>query len=80
MTLKIELTGPQGNAFYLMGLVENLGKKLCLTQEKRQEIITEMKSSDYNNLVYTFAKNFGQVVDIYKSGELQVYTFSDIDA
>jgi hypothetical protein len=80
MTLKIELAGPQGNAFYLMGLVENLGKKLGLNQEKRQEIITEMKSSDYNNLVYTFAKNFGQVVDIYKSGELQVYTFSDIDA
>ena len=80
MSLKIELSGPQGNAFYLMSLVENLGKQLGIAQEKRDEIIKEMRSSTYDNLLNTFAKNFGIVVDVYKNGELQNFTFTDADA
>jgi len=69
MTLTIDLSGPQGNAFYLMGLVSNLGRQLGLDQEKIDIILTEMKSSDYGNLVKTFSENFGVVVDIYKNGK-----------
>jgi hypothetical protein len=67
--MNIELSGPQGNAFYLMGLVYNLGQKLGLTQDNINTIINEMRSSDYDNLVKTFIKNFGVVVQLYKNGK-----------
>lgn len=70
MSLKIDLSGPQGNAFYLMMLVSELGDQLGLDQHVMSAIITEMKSSDYDNLVKTFSKNFGCVVEIYKDGVL----------
>jgi hypothetical protein len=70
MSLKIDLSGPQGNAFYLMAMVNKLGEQLGLSVEKTKEILDEMKSSDYNNLLKTFAKNFGTVIELYKDGQL----------
>jgi len=58
----IDLTGPQGNAFALMGTAMNLGKQLGLTKEQRDQIIEEMKSSDYENLIQVFDKHFGAIV------------------
>jgi len=67
--MNIELSGPQGNAFYLMGLVDNLGQQLGLTQENINTIVNEMRSSDYDNLVKTFIKNFGMIVQLYQNGK-----------
>ena len=58
----IDLTGPQGNAFALMGIAMNLGKQLGLTKEQRDQVIEEMKSSDYENLIQVFDKHFGAFV------------------
>jgi hypothetical protein len=69
ITMNIELSGPQGNAFYLMGLVDNLGQQLGLTQEKVNIIVNEMKSSNYDNLLKTFIKNFGMIVQLYQNGK-----------
>jgi len=69
ITMNVELSGPKGNAFYLMGLVDNLGQQLGLTQEKVNIIINEMKSSNYDNLLKTFIKNFGMVVELYQNGK-----------
>ena len=55
----IDLTGPQGNAFYLLGLAGQLSKELGLSADK---IMNEMKSSDYDALVETFDKYFGDYV------------------
>lgn len=52
-----------------MSQVVNLGRQLGLTQEKVDEIITEMKSSTYDNLVKVFADNFGEVIELYKYGQ-----------
>lgn len=80
MSLKIYLSGPQGNAFYLMALVENFGRQLGIIKEERDTIITEMESSDYDNLVKIFAKNFGMYVEIYdKDGELYDWKTAYID-
>ena len=67
--MKIELSGPQGNAFYLMGLVDNFGRQLNLTQEIVNKIIKEMRSSDYDDLLKTFIKNFGMIVQLYQNGK-----------
>jgi hypothetical protein len=55
----IDLTGPQGNAFFLMGQVGQYARQLGLDSN---QIITEMKSGDYENLVAVFDHYFGDYV------------------
>ena len=55
----IDLTGPQGNAFVLLGKATTYARQLELDAEK---IIAEMKQGDYENLVMTFDKYFGEYV------------------
>ena len=55
----IDLTGPQGNAFALMGLAEFYAKQLNFNSK---EIINEMMEGDYENLVEVFDKYFGYYV------------------
>jgi hypothetical protein len=55
----IDLTGPQGNAFFLMGQVGPYARRLGLDSN---QIITEMKSGDYENLVAVFDRYFGDYV------------------
>lgn len=61
--ITIDLTGPQGNAFFLLGTVSNLAKQLGMDSE---EIIEEMKSGDYENLIKVFDHYFGSIVTLYK--------------
>lgn len=61
--IEIDLTGPQGNAYCLLGYADQLGKQLGLDTKKIQE---EMKSGDYENLVETFDKYFGDYVTLLR--------------
>ena len=54
--LTIDLTGPEGNAFVLMGYARNWAKQLGRDAD---EIINEMMSGDYDNLVEVFDREFG---------------------
>jgi len=60
---KIDLTGPDGNAFVLLGLAKSFSKQLNLNWE---EISEEMKSGDYENLIKVFDKYFGEIIDLYR--------------
>jgi pantoate kinase len=55
----IDLTGPDGNAFVLMGYAKRFAKQLGLNSS---EIINEMTSGDYEHLLEVFDKNFGSFV------------------
>lgn len=61
--LEIDLTGPQGNVFYLLGLVPRFAKQLGLNAE---EIRDDMKSRDYDYAVEVFERHFGQHVILYR--------------
>jgi hypothetical protein len=61
--ITIDLTGPQGNAFFLLGTASNLAKQLGMNSE---EIIEEMKSGDYENLLEVFDGYFGDIVTLYR--------------
>lgn len=61
--IEIDLTGPEGNAFYLIGAAGNLAKQLGLSGA---EIKAEMMSGDYEHLVNTFDKHFGHFVTLYR--------------
>lgn len=64
-TIEIDLSGQQGNAFYLLGLANNLSKKLNLDADIIQK---EMMESDYENLIQVFDKYFGSIVTLYRQG------------
>ena len=53
----VDLTGPDGNAFALMGLASRLAKQLGI-----ESPTDEMMSGDYENLLEVFDKNFGDFV------------------
>jgi hypothetical protein len=63
LPIEIDLTGPQGNAFCLLGMAEDLGKQLG---KDVKAITTEMKSSDYENLLKVFDREFGSIVTMYR--------------
>jgi len=61
--IEIDLTGPQGNVFFLIATAKHLAKQLGLDGK---EIQTKMMSGDYENAVNVFDKNFGHFVTLYR--------------
>lgn len=59
----IDLTGPDGNVFVLMGYAIRYARQLDLDGEK---IINEMQSSDYENAVQVFDNYFGSFVTLLR--------------
>ena len=55
----IDLTGPKGNAFFLLAQANRLAKDLGLHPF---QILDEMKEGDYEHLINTFDKYFGEYV------------------
>ena len=63
MSRVIDLQGPQGNAFALMGHAVDLLRQLDRRDEVHA-IRTDMMSGDYDNLIRIFEKNFGDYVTL----------------
>lgn len=64
--IKIDLTGPEGNAFNLMGVA----RALCKAQGKDVDnIIARMRSGDYEHLLKVFDEEFGYFVILYRNEE-----------
>ena len=55
----IDLTGPDGNAFVLMGTAVNLAKQLGKDGKAIRE---EMMAGDYEHLLSVFDREFGHFV------------------
>ena len=64
--IEIDLTGPQGNAYYLLSLADNLAKQLRYDKAKREKIKREMMLTDYEGLLYTFDREFGLLVTLWR--------------
>jgi hypothetical protein len=55
----IDLTGPEGNAFFLLGKAREFAKQLGIPH---QPIEDDMMSGDYEHLIQVFDKHFGNFV------------------
>jgi hypothetical protein len=55
----IDLTGPDGNAFTLMGMASNFARQLG---KDGKAITDEMKMGDYEHLLSVFDREFGHFV------------------
>lgn len=64
--IEIDLTGPQGNSFFLLGTASKLGRQLGWDRDEIEILLRQMRNSDYENLVQTFDKHFGDFVTLYK--------------
>lgn len=61
--IEIDLTGPEGNAFMLIGMASKWAKQLGLDSKAIQE---EMMEGDYDNLLSVMEKYFGEHIVMYR--------------
>ena len=61
--IEIDLTGPEGNAFVLIGYANKWAKQLGLDSKAIQ---ADMMSGDYDHLLSVMEKHFGDYVIMYK--------------
>lgn len=61
--IHIDLTGQNGNAFYLLGLARKLAREL---DKDGDEITARMTAGDYDNLIDVFDQEFGDIVTLYR--------------
>ena len=67
-TRTIDLSGPHGNAYFLLGTAQQWGKQLGMDTEA---VLADMRSEDYEHLLEVFEKHFGTIVTLLnKPGEL----------
>ena len=64
--IEIDLTGPEGNAFVLLGYAERFSRQLGHSKFKTKCILDEMRLTDYEGLLYTFDREFGHFVTLYR--------------
>lgn len=60
---QIDLSGPAGNAFAMLGYAHKLAKELG---KDGKAITDEMQSGDYENLISVFDREFGEFVDLVR--------------
>lgn len=61
--IEIDLTGPEGNAYMLIGMAGKWAKQLGLDSKAIQ---AEMMSGDYENLLAVMEKYFGDYIIMYR--------------
>ena len=64
--LEIDLTGPEGNAFVLLGYAQRWGRQLGYSEHRIKCITDEMKLTNYEGLLHTFDREFGDFVTIWR--------------
>ena len=61
--IEIDLTGPDGNAYAILGLAKRLCRQLDIPFKP---LMDEMTSGDYENLIKVFDNKFGSFVTMYR--------------
>lgn len=64
--IEIDLTGPDGNAYVIMGYAKRFGKQIGMSDSYIKEMLEKMMSSDYENLIKVFDDEFGSVVTLLR--------------
>ena len=57
----IDLSGPDGNVFSLIGVATRLAKQF---EKDPKAIMAEMMSGDYRNALFVFDREFGEFIDL----------------
>ena len=57
----IDLTGPDGNSFYLLSMAQKLSKQIGLDWNEVRDVMTE---GNYEELIAAFDIYFGNYIDL----------------
>jgi hypothetical protein len=58
----IDTTGPNGNAFALLGTADRLARQLGYNEERRDDLRRMMMAGDYQNLLEVMDNEFGDLI------------------
>ena len=61
-SIVLDIDGSEGNAFNLIGTATMLGRDCGYSEKEIKEMVDDMKSGEYINLLKILDKNFGSVV------------------
>ena len=61
--IHIDLTGPEGNAYVLLGYAQRWLKQM---ERDPQRVIDDMTSGDYEHLLEVFEREFGEYCTLYR--------------
>jgi hypothetical protein len=64
MKFAIDLSGPEGNAFWLIGFSKRLGQHLGRSREEMNDLTNEMLTGNYENLLQIFRREFGDYIEL----------------
>ena len=64
--IEIDLTGPEGNAYVLLSYASQFCRQLGYDKFRTECILEEMKLTDYEGLLYTFDREFGSFVTLWR--------------
>jgi len=64
--IEIDLKGPEGSAQVLLAYAQKIGYTLGLTEEEVKDVLSEMRSRDYEHLIRVFEEHFGSYVIMYR--------------
>lgn len=67
--IDIDLDGPDGNAFVILGYVKSIGRQVGFAENVQKRISEEMKKSDYDHLISVFIKYFNPYVNLWTSND-----------
>lgn len=65
-SIEIDLTGPCGNAHFLLGFARTHARKRGMTEVEVAALLAEMMSGDYELLIQVFDRTFGDEVVLYR--------------
>ena len=66
LPIEIDLSGPEGNAYVLLGYAVNFCKQLGYDKLHTERILDEMRLTDYEGLLHTFDREFGSFVTLWR--------------
>lgn len=61
--IEIDLTGPEGNVFYLFGVAAKLAKA---TGKDSEDIAGRMQEGDYENAINVLEEEFGDYIILWR--------------
>lgn len=61
--IEIDISGPDGNAFALLGYANRFAKQIG---KDGKAITTRMKEGDYEHLLKVFDEEFGKYIDLVR--------------
>jgi hypothetical protein len=69
----VDLSGPQGNAYALMGVARSIGRELNRPYNEIKDVETRMMSGNYNDLVKVLYLEYGDFIQFVKEGRRVVF-------